>query len=137
MTLCDDAEGRLASWSGNLNCIQCDSETVEVRDEQLLVCNHKKEYCRLKNIDKGEEDDVWMMTAIFFAIHQNVVKADLQCKSANDDSKGLIWNRDINAAVNIRRILQAYINSGCRLDSRPASLQRHTQAALDDESLVD
>ncbi|KAI8379201.1 uncharacterized protein BYT42DRAFT_317544 [Radiomyces spectabilis] len=40
-----------------------------------------------------------------------------QCKSANNDANPLIWDRDINAAVNMRRILQAYINSGCRIDS--------------------
>jgi len=35
-----------------------------------------------------------------------------------------LWNRDVNAGLNIRRILEAYINSGFQLNSRPQALSR-------------
>ncbi|KAI8371418.1 uncharacterized protein BYT42DRAFT_647245 [Radiomyces spectabilis] len=46
LVLCDD------EYRTSKVCSHSDSETVEVRDEQILVCKHKKKTFKRKNVDK-------------------------------------------------------------------------------------
>ncbi|KAI9260967.1 hypothetical protein EDC94DRAFT_659997 [Helicostylum pulchrum] len=46
-----------------------------------------------------------------------------QCQAGNNAGP-LYWNRDVNAASNIRQILTAYVEQGFDLESRPEQLSR-------------
>ncbi|KAI8381090.1 uncharacterized protein BYT42DRAFT_604125 [Radiomyces spectabilis] len=47
-----------------------------------------------------------------------------QCESGQDEPRKLLWNRDVNADRNMRRILEAYMAADCQLDSIPEALRR-------------
>ncbi|KAI8377459.1 uncharacterized protein BYT42DRAFT_614143 [Radiomyces spectabilis] len=63
-----------------------------------------------------------VMTSLL--IHRPTAILCPHCTSANNDANALIWDRDINAGVNMRRILTAYSNSGYQIGSRTAALCR-------------
>ncbi|KAI8387944.1 uncharacterized protein BYT42DRAFT_543334 [Radiomyces spectabilis] len=108
-------------------CSSCDTTTIEVRDNNQMLCRHKKKMKRVREIDK--------------TLRQ-------RCLDENNDIIG--YSSDCGArrprsgtgtlmlGVNMRRSLQAYIESGHRLDSRPAALrQSHgAQSALSEQSIV-
>ncbi|CEG82009.1 hypothetical protein RMATCC62417_16141 [Rhizopus microsporus] len=52
-----------------------------------------------------------------------------QCLAGNSGGN-LVWNRDVNAALNIRLILVIYVQSGCNINTRPAALNRVFEPAL-------
>ncbi|GAA5810883.1 hypothetical protein MFLAVUS_004311 [Mucor flavus] len=53
-----------------------------------------------------------------------------QCLTGKDTDRNLLWDRDINAALNIRLILEDYINSGYNINSRHATLKRMRDPTL-------
>ncbi|KAI8379536.1 uncharacterized protein BYT42DRAFT_613832 [Radiomyces spectabilis] len=59
-------------------CNRCDSETMEVRDDQILVCSHKKKTFKRKNVDKRPRSRCLDDEGTLFPIHQFVIKEELQ-----------------------------------------------------------
>ncbi|KAI8384471.1 uncharacterized protein BYT42DRAFT_612169 [Radiomyces spectabilis] len=103
-------------------CSSCDTTTIEVRDNNQMFCRHKKKKKRVREIDKrlrqrclDENNDISSDCGARRPGYLSIVypvRMYPHCVSKNDVSKPLAWNRDINAGVNMRRILQAYIESG-------------------------
>ncbi|CEG76006.1 hypothetical protein RMATCC62417_10967 [Rhizopus microsporus] len=53
-----------------------------------------------------------------------LLKLCRQCPAGNAYGGNLIWNRDVDAALNIRSILGDYVNSNYNIGSRDAAFRR-------------
>ncbi|CEJ02595.1 hypothetical protein RMCBS344292_16595 [Rhizopus microsporus] len=83
--------------------------------------------------------DVWTITGGLFVVHRNAHKENPAvsylpviyqlkhcqlCPAAND--RVIVWQRDVNAALNIHSILVSYVESNYSILSRHPSLKRES-----------
>ncbi|KAI8882930.1 hypothetical protein K501DRAFT_273169 [Backusella circina FSU 941] len=72
----------------------------------------------LDNVYSSEDFKCEHILTAFIIIEKEQLKYPLKlCPSCSDGTKTLFWNRDVNAAINIRDVLMYYINSGFNVDS--------------------
>ncbi|PHZ09297.1 uncharacterized protein RHIMIDRAFT_315546 [Rhizopus microsporus ATCC 52813] len=121
----------------SVNCSKCHRRLENKYERQKLVCNHKKKKVRLRGEKKMLLYDVWTMTRGLFVVHRSAHKENPAvsyppvmyqlkhchlCPAVND--RDIVWQRDVNAALNIRSILMSYIESNYSILSRHPSLKR-------------
>ncbi|KAG0174950.1 hypothetical protein DFQ30_001850 [Apophysomyces sp. BC1015] len=122
-------------------CSYCDRDTVElIRLTFIQSMLNRKKYLRLGTENRRRQRCMREDNSVLCYSSQCTqareygpqswksilypVRMCPHCLSDTNEQHQLIWNRDVNTGKNMRRILREYIQSGCRIDSRPPALQR-------------
>ncbi|CEI87241.1 hypothetical protein RMCBS344292_01658 [Rhizopus microsporus] len=119
----------------SMTCSKCHRRLKNRYERQRLVCNHKKKKVRLKGeknatlrclddnkriVCRTSECSQREPSSYPPVIYQ--LKHCQLCPAAND--RDIVWQRDVNAALNIRFILVSYVESNYSILSRHPSLKR-------------
>ncbi|KAI8375627.1 hypothetical protein EDC96DRAFT_571724 [Choanephora cucurbitarum] len=104
----------------SVSCCHCHQRLDLVR-APMYVCNHCKKKHRSGSFG-GNMFESRSTAKCYDNCAIYPLKLCPQCPAINNAS--LFWNRDVNAATNIRSILVEYILSDYVLKSRPAALTR-------------
>ncbi|KAG1456331.1 hypothetical protein G6F57_015123 [Rhizopus arrhizus] len=100
-------------------CSKCHRRLENKYERQKLVCNHKKKKVRLI-VGRTSECSQREPSSYLLIIYQ--LKSCQLCPTTNDCD--IVWQRDINAALNILSILVSYVESNYSILSRHPSLKR-------------
>ncbi|KAI8356100.1 hypothetical protein EDC96DRAFT_597502 [Choanephora cucurbitarum] len=123
----------------SVTCCHCHQGLDLVR-APMYVCNHRKKKHRSGGFDGNMFES--RSTVKCYEEENHILHRTSQCPQKRridnraiyplklcpqfptNNNAGLFWNRDVNAAANIRSILVEYIRSDYVLESRPAALTR-------------
>ncbi|CEG70826.1 hypothetical protein RMATCC62417_06651 [Rhizopus microsporus] len=126
----------------SVTCSKCHRRLENKYERQKLVCNHKKKKIRLqreKNATLRCLDDNKRIVGRTSECSQRApssyppviyqLKHCQLCPTAND--RDIVWQRDINAALDICSILVSYVESNYSILSRRPSLKRESTSGDD------
>ncbi|CAO0801449.1 unnamed protein product [Mucor circinelloides] len=122
----------------SVTCCHCHRRLNNTTSE-LHGCNHRKKRHRIAGVEKrsrmkclDEEGNIIHLSSQcpdrrLFRQNNTIYSLKLCTQCPVNRNNDLYWQRDINAATNIRSILVEYINSNFNIGSRPAALSRGRQ----------
>ncbi|CEI92676.1 hypothetical protein RMCBS344292_06929 [Rhizopus microsporus] len=121
----------------SVTCSKCHRRLENKYERQKLVCNHKKKKVRLQGeknatlrcLDDnkrivGRTSECLQREPSSYPLVIYQLKHCQLCPATNDCD--IVWQRDINAALNIRSILVTYVESNYSILSRHPSLKRES-----------